>query len=227
MPDPIQGQNGRPAGVAALTPDQIAAAQTAVPVVPVAPAAVAPVAPAVVAPVAPVAAAVAPAANFNVGSFNTGTFTPEQIAQENASLKKQMAQNAVYAAAGGQEEFAAMSEWATTGRTAEKNAELNAALNNPNVPDNLRAMAVTQAMNEFKAATGAPGTQAPGTLITGEAGITPGANHGVTPAVQPITEGDYQGRYIALRKAGKDNYAPEMVELEKQRMAGLAANTVK
>lgn len=195
--DPNQALETRPSGTVALTPDQIAAAQSPAPGAP--------------APVVPTA----PAPAFNVGQFDVGTKTPAQMAVENAGLKKQIAQAAVFNAAGGQIEFEAMSAWAVTGRTAQQNSDLNSALNNPNVPDNLRAMVVATAMQEYKAAqTGAP------QLVTGDAGVGPGQQHGIAVATEGIDKGEYQGRYLALRKAGKDKYAPEMISLEKQRMQG-------
>lgn len=218
MPDPIQqAQNGRPAGAQALTPDQIAAAVAAAQ--PAAPATVYQPAPAAqAAPVYVPPAAGTTQAAFQVGAVDTNGQSPEMMAAENARLKTQMAKSAVYNAAGGEEKFAAMSAWASTGRTPAQNAELNSALNNPNVPENLRVMAVNQAMNEYNVATGQGGAA---TLVTGDAGVMPGNAHGVQIAVEGIGEGEFQGRYLALRKAGKDSYSPEMIELDKQRLAGI------
>lgn len=160
-----------------------------------------------------------PQQQFNVGAFAAGN-SPQDMAQENAMLKQQIAQQAVFNAAGGQDKFQAMSAWAATGRTPQQNAELNIALNNPNVPDSLRAMAVRTAMQEYEAAMGAGNAQ----LVNGDAGIPPGGAHGITPQVEPIGKDEYHARYVGLRRAGKDMYSPEMRELDKQRLLNIKAS---
>ena len=223
MSDPSQGMQTRPAGTQPLTPDQIAAQvsgngqhtptgqrqQYQAP------------APQYQQPQYQAPQYQPPAMPQQDHTFNVGTYpqgTSQELLYENTRLKKQMSQNAVYSAAGGQDKFQAMANWARTGRTPEANAQLNDALNNPNVPDSLRSLAVQAAMREFEAASqNDPGTA----LLMGDAGIRPGHQHGVVPQTNPIEKGEYHARYVALRKAGKDMYSPEMRELDKERMSGI------
>lgn len=230
MTDPYRPADARPAGTVALTPDQIAAQlntgttqqyQTPAQYRPAAPV-YAPPAPAQPAPVYAPAPAAVPEPSFAIGTVSTA----DDLARENAALKKTMARNAVYTAAGGEEQFAAMAAWAKTGRTAAQNETFTAALNNPNVPDSIRAMAVQQVMHEFNTAN-PTGVQADAfQFMTGDAGVQPGMAHGVTPAVEPISQGEFHARYVHERKQGKTDYDPEMQTLKARRAAGIKARMV-
>lgn len=206
--EPTQAYDTRPPGAPVITPQQIAAHNGYTPPPN-------PPAPVYTPPAQAAPPMYTPPAqpDFSIGGPPQ---SPEALAAENQKLRTQMARDAVFNAAGGEQRFMEFSRWAATNRPAQANKQLTEVLNNPNIPSHVRATYVQAAMAEFDAAS-----KSTGSWLQGDAGIPVQTQ----PAMdtQAISRDAFRMEYMDLRQAGKTVNSPEVQALEARRLAGIKA----